>query len=125
MIPLQKSQTSNQTSDYFDSAEDAFDNEEFDYRARIVDSGIGAYEYWGAPGRDVQLDLEVEGDGEADLTWATESGEDLVIPSKLVTARGYYETSYKIEITGELKSVDIEFVGKLWVVNATYSWTAR
>ncbi len=27
---------------------------------KVVDNGIGAYEFWGAPGNDVQLDVESE-----------------------------------------------------------------
>ena len=45
---------------------------EIEPRGGMVDNGIGPYEFWGAPGRDVRMEFECEDSGTEVVVWCQE-----------------------------------------------------
>jgi len=106
-------------------------------QGRMVDNGIGSYEYWGSRGRHVQMDFECEDSGLEKVEWCQEEapvlGEFGTVEFKTTAHAGEDDGGYggyEVTVRAHLKafSTKVETVKaegrrlRYWRCEATYDW---
>lgn len=124
----------------FAEASEAFDSLhlEDECRSRLVDNGIGSYEFWGHKSVDKRMEFEVEGEGKSILDYWTDEEND-IDEFNGVNAYVFLQTSkddyeeYEITLNATVKDVKktkkvIDFKGKsynIYHVVAEVEWNAE